>query len=88
VYTLYGALDQVENTHLPNEGHDYGPSKREAMYRFMAKHLRLNLQLDESDTVTDPAVLHVFTAEHPRPRYALKNGDEVLAELKKMQSPH
>ncbi|HEX3718241.1 MAG TPA: acetylxylan esterase [Verrucomicrobiae bacterium] len=86
VYKLYGALDQVENTHLPNEGHDYGSSKREAMYRFMAKHLRLNPQLDESDTVLDPAVLHVFTDDHPRPAYALKNGPEVLAELKKMQN--
>jgi dienelactone hydrolase len=86
VYKLYNALDQVENTHLPAEGHDYGPSKREAMYRFMAKHLGLNLQLDESDTVQDPAVLAVFTPEHPRPAYALQGGAAVLAELKAMQA--
>jgi dienelactone hydrolase len=93
VYKLYGALDQVENTHLPDEGHDYGPSKREAMYRFMAKHLQLNLKavetadgkIDESDTTLDPAALAVFTPEHPRPAYALKDGTEVLNALKSAQ---
>jgi hypothetical protein len=93
VYKLYGALDQVENAHLPDEGHDYGPSKREAMYRFMAKHLQLNLKaaetadgkIDESDTTLDPAALAVFTPEHPRPAYALKDGTEVLKALKSAQ---
>ena len=63
MYKVYGALDQVENMHLPDEGHDYGPSKRDAMYRFMARHLRLNLaavetpdgKIDESDTTLEPA---------------------------------
>ncbi len=94
VYKLYGALDQVENTHLPDEGHDYGPSKRDAMYRFMAKHLRLNLaaaetpdgKIDESDTTLEPAELAVFTPEHPRPAYALKDGAEVLRALKSAQN--
>jgi dienelactone hydrolase len=93
VYKLYGALDQVQNTHLPNERHDYGPSKREAMYRFMAKHLQLNLaavetadgKIDESDTTLDPAALAVFTPEHARPAYALKDGAEVLKALKSAQ---
>ena len=86
VYKLYGALDQVENVHLPDEGHDYGPSKREAMYRFMARHLPLNLRavetadgkIDESETTLDPAALAVFTPDHPRPAYALKDGTELL----------
>jgi len=43
VYQLYHAEDNVENVHFPDEGHDYGFSKRKAMYPFMAKHLGLDL---------------------------------------------
>jgi dienelactone hydrolase len=88
VYKLYGAADKVENVHLPDEGHDYGPSKRDAMYRFMAKHLGLNLKavmadgkIEESDTALDPKSLQVFNEDHPRPEYALKDGAEVAAAL-------
>jgi hypothetical protein len=85
VYQLYGATNQVENVHLPLEGHDYGPSKREAMYRFMAKHLGLNLKavivpdgkIDEFDTFIDEKLITVFNEEHPRPEYALKDGEAV-----------
>jgi dienelactone hydrolase len=96
VYQVYGAAGQVENVHLANEGHDYGPSKRAAMYRFMAEHLRLNLkaiqttdgQMDESDTVVSPESLRVFTPDHPRPAYALKGGDEVERALIAAQIPY
>jgi len=88
VYKLYGAVDKVENVHLPEEGHDYGPSKRDAMYRFMAKHLGLNLKrvvadgkIDEVDTSLDPKSLNVFNEAHPRPEHALKDGAEVAAAL-------
>jgi len=89
VYKLYDAAGNIENVHLPEEGHDYGPSKREAMYRFMAKHSGLSLkriltpdgQIDESDTALDPKSLAVFNADHPRPEYALKDGTEVAAAL-------
>lgn len=91
VYKLYNAVTNVENVHLPDEGHDYGPSKREGMYRFMAKHLRLNLKavltsdgkIDESDTNLDPKSLQVFTEDHPRPSYALKDSAEVAAALQR-----
>lgn len=88
VYKLYGAAEKVESVHLPEEGHDYGPSKRDAMYRFMAKHLGLNLKavmvdgkIDEVDTTLDPNSLVVFNADHSRPDYALKDGTEVAAAL-------
>lgn len=43
IYNFYdGAI--VENVHFAEEKHDYGPSKRTAMYHFMAK----TLGLDES----------------------------------------
>jgi len=88
VYKLYDSVGNVENVHLPEEGHDYGPSKREAMYRFMAKHLGLNLKavmadgkFDESETTLDAKSLAVFNEAHPRPAYALKDGTEVAAAL-------
>ena len=89
VYKLYDAADRVENIHLPEEGHDYGPSKRAAMYRFMAKRLGLNLKavtkpdgtFDESDATVDPISLQVFNDEHPRPAYALKGDAEVFRAL-------
>ena len=43
VYRLYGAGSNVANVHLPDEGHDYGPSKRAATYQFLARHLGLDL---------------------------------------------
>lgn len=44
IYKLFGAGENVENAHLANEVHDYGFNKRIPMYRFMARHLGLDLQ--------------------------------------------
>lgn len=41
IYGFYDAKAQAENAHLPKEGHDYGPSKRQAMYAFLAKQFGL-----------------------------------------------
>ena len=43
IYGYFGATANVANVHLADEGHDYGPSKRAAMYRFVADKLGLNL---------------------------------------------
>ncbi len=43
MYSWYGKKDNVENLHLPTEKHDYGINKRIGVYKFMAKHLGLNL---------------------------------------------
>ena len=42
VYSLFGAEEKVENAHFEDEVHDYGPNKRQPMYRFMIKHLGLS----------------------------------------------
>ncbi|MGV8092603.1 MAG: alpha/beta hydrolase family protein [Mangrovibacterium sp.] len=42
IYRFYDRQDLVENVHLLNEVHDYGPSKRMAVYEFMARHLGLD----------------------------------------------
>ena len=37
IYGLYGNTDKVENVHIANEEHDYGYTKREAMYNFVTR---------------------------------------------------
>ena len=86
VYGLYGAENDVAYFHLPEEGHDYGYSKRQPMYRFMARHLGLALHkvsnidgsIDESFVTLEPkSSLYVFDEDHPRPEYAVGPDDEL-----------
>ncbi|MHA4738492.1 alpha/beta hydrolase family protein [Dyadobacter sp. MSC1_007] len=89
VYGLYNKKDNLEAVHLADEKHDFGPSKRKAMYPFMAKHLGLDLkavtdasgQIDEGPArVLDQKDLAVFDAAHPRPANAVM-GDEAVLKL-------
>jgi pimeloyl-ACP methyl ester carboxylesterase len=89
VYTLLGTAGNVENAHFADEGHDYGPTKRAAMYKFLAKHLALELsriskpagQIDESFATVHPrAALLVFDQNHPRPP-APTDADELIRQL-------
>jgi sugar phosphate isomerase/epimerase/dienelactone hydrolase len=50
MYSWYGKKENVENVHLPEEKHDFGINKRIAVYQFMAKHLKLNLNAIEDAT--------------------------------------
>lgn len=43
IYGLYHKESLVENVHLANDQHDYGVTKRMAVYPFMAKHLGLDI---------------------------------------------
>jgi dienelactone hydrolase len=94
VYRLFGAEAKVENVHLADEGHDYGPSKRQAVYAFLARHLGLATKgltkadgsIDESPNVVEPpAALAAFDDAHPRPADALKGEEAILAALHKLQ---
>lgn len=91
VYALYRQNQQVENVHLTNEQHDYGPGKRNAMYPFMAKHLKLNLQavldkngmVDEmASQVLDKLTLAAFDTVHPLPGNAIKGNEQLSLFLK------
>ncbi|MCW9705273.1 alpha/beta hydrolase family protein [Fodinibius salsisoli] len=75
IYRFYGKESRVENKHFPTEGHDYGPSKRVAMYPFLARYLGLNLEavtnekgnIDESAVrVEDESELYVFGEDGSR----------------------
>lgn len=86
-YSFYGKEDLIENVHLPEEGHDYGESKRMAMYPFMAKYLNLDLnkvenkkgQIDESTCTVEPyEKLFVFGDKGEKlPANAIKSIDEL-----------
>ena len=90
IYRLLDATHNVENAHFPDEGHDYGPSKRKAVYRFFAKHLGLDLsQIQNSAGDIDESFvkllsldeLAVFDSSHPRPAHAVKPCEAVLKLL-------
>lgn len=83
IYSLYGQAQQVENVHLANEKHDYGPSKRAAAYKFFQKHLKLDAsQMNESkNTLLGKAQLSVFDAAHPLPAHALQGEAAVMAKI-------
>jgi dienelactone hydrolase len=80
VYRLFGAENNVEYVHLPDEGHDYGRSKRIGAYKFLAKHLGLSLAevIDQNGNINEDSVvieendkLYVFGPDHPRPANAV-----------------
>ena len=83
IYDLCDAKANVENAHFADEGHDYGPSKRKAMYAFLAKHFKLPAEdIDESKiTVRPREELLVFSNDHPRPEAALTDADQIIAQL-------
>ncbi len=88
-YAMYGKKDLVENAHFPKEGHNYGESKRMAMYPFMAKYLGLDLnkvknkegQIDESTCVIEPTEkMLVFGSNGEKlPENALKDINQLYA---------
>ncbi len=80
VYSLYGAGGKVTNAHFADEKHDYGVSKRMAMYPFMAKYLGLDIarvrgsdgKIDESFVVAEEyEKLLVFGPGNPWPDNAV-----------------
>ena len=94
VYRLYGSQDKVENAHFADEKHDYGPSKRLAMYKFMARYLGLNLKavvsengaFDETDSTVAEESLKVFTPDHPRPEGTPTGSDAINALFEKAKT--
>jgi dienelactone hydrolase len=63
IYGLYEGGAVVENAHFPDEKHDYGPSKRMAVYPFMAEHLGLELNNVMKDGAVDESFITVETQD-------------------------
>ena len=55
IWQFYDAKDAISNVHLPNERHDFGPNKRNAVYDFFIKVFKLDgSKLDESKATIEP----------------------------------
>jgi hypothetical protein len=90
IYQLFGRAENVRNVHFAAEGHDFGPSKRQAMYKFFAEHLHLardgvflpDGRFDEAPNTVEPdANLRAIDAAHPLPARAVQGWDAVKAAL-------
>jgi dienelactone hydrolase len=89
IYALYDAEHKIENVHLPTEKHDYGFTKRAAVYNFLAHHLRLNASSIPYDNgykedfvdILSVEDLKVFDEKQPIPDSALKGDDAVMQYL-------
>jgi len=87
IYDFYGSGEKVQNVHLTDEFHDYGPSKRDAVCRFLALHLRLNLaEVAGKDGKIDESVCTIETSDEMKvfgkqgeklPGHAIKGLDEL-----------
>ena len=94
VYALYSSEGNVENVHLADEGHDYGFSKRIAMYDFMARHLGLNISAikDKSGIIDESGVIIenyeaqlVFGKEGKLPDHAVKGADAIKKAIESLR---
>lgn len=94
VYNLFGKPENVENVHIENEEHNYGITKRLAMYDFMAHHLGLNIKavkdktgkIDESKcTVEKYDAMLVFGNDGKLPVNAVKGPDAIWKVLRSLQ---
>ncbi len=87
VYALYNAEHKAENVHFPTERHDFGYSKRSAVYNFFAHHLKLkgrripydNGYKEDFVTILPREELKAFNENNPIPNNILK-GDKAIME--------
>jgi hypothetical protein len=94
IFTFYGKKSNVESVYLPNDKHDYGITKRMPVYKFLAKHMGLNLKaitgkdgnIDESSiTIQKNKDLLVFDKDFPLPAKALRTHKEIMQVFKEAQ---
>lgn len=87
IYGYYGGASYVQNVHLPDEGHDFGPSKRKALYDFLVDQFKLdaagvkdkNGKYDESKcTIEKESAMYVFGDKGERlPANAIKGFEQL-----------
>ena len=83
IYEYYGAADKVTNVHLPEEVHDFGPNKRNAVYDFFANVFQLKKSMqDESKVTIEPTTNMLSFGE--KGEKLPKNAIRSFEELKKL----
>ncbi len=93
IYGFYDTENNVKNIHFPEEGHDYGFSKRKAMYEFVTEHFQLNINsikdkngnFDESQaTIEKEEIMRAFGPKGENlPNNAIKGKDKLMEILEK-----
>lgn len=86
IYSFYNAEQNVSNVHIPDEGHDFGINKRNAVYDFFAETFYLNKnKLDESKvTIESENDLKIFGHNGELlPVNAIKSFDELAVYFDK-----
>jgi hypothetical protein len=82
IYGFYGAADKVTNVHLPDEGHDFGPNKRNAVYAFFASAFGLDRKPEDESRVTiepQAALLSFGANGELLPAHAVRKFDALSA---------
>ena len=72
IYGLYGNANQIENAHIPFEEHDYGYTKREAMYNFVTRVCGIDTKNFKDDL--GHFIEKDVTIEHPDKLLVFGNG--------------
>jgi hypothetical protein len=87
-YDAYRAGHCVESVHLPKEAHDFGPSKRAAVYSFLARNLGFEDRPENLSRITieQPSQMEVFSASHPLPSKAVHGPAAVSHAFAAMRS--
>jgi hypothetical protein len=72
-YGAYGADFRAESVYLPKEAHDFGPSKRAAVYLFFARNLGFEDRPENLHRIAieRPEEMEVFNGSHPLPPNAV-----------------
>jgi uncharacterized protein len=86
IYGFFNAENNVENAHLPLEKHDYGFSKRKAVYIFLAKHLKLDISKanETGNELISKEKLSVFNSKFSIPNNALRGDNAIINRLNKV----
>lgn len=87
IYGYYNQQGRVQNVHLPEEGHDFGYSKRKALYDFLTENFKLDAsavkdkagKYDESKcTIEKEPAMYVFGEKGELlPANAIKGFDQL-----------
>ncbi len=93
MYSFYNKKDLVQNVHLPNDGHDFGLSKRIPLYNFIAQQFNLDLNkiknpiggIDETKVTIEPEnAMYAFGKKGENlPANAIKGFDKLAVVFNK-----
>lgn len=82
IYEFYDATDKIKNIHLPQEKHDFGPNKRNAVYDFFAEVFHLDKEMCDENQITIEAesAMYSFGEDGEQlPNHAVRTFEKVAS---------